>query len=58
MMKPSVPGILHLEKARGMSELHLLAHSNYNEPEFHPGSREKDMEITRLCLFFLKNILR
>lgn len=48
-----VPGILHLEKARGMSELHLRAHSNYNEPEFHPGSKRRKnnkIKMKIICL--------
>lgn len=55
-----VPGILHLEKARGMSELHLRAHSNYNEPEFHPGSKRRKktnyfyfIVVFNLSLFFI-----
>lgn len=48
-----VPGILHLEKARGMSELHLRAHSNYNEPEFHPGSKRRKKQIIFILLLSL-----
>lgn len=40
-----VPGILHLERAQGMSRLRLLAHSNYSGPEFRPDNRKKRTSV-------------
>ena len=47
----SLPGILHLERAQGMSGLHLLIHSNYSGPEFHPDSRRGEQYVNQLISY-------
>lgn len=50
-----LPGILHLERGRGMSRLRLLARSGCSGLEFHPGDetiKNKPSEVR--SLFFIK----
>lgn len=50
-----LPGILHLERGRGMSRLRLLARSDCSGLEFHPGDetiKNKPSEVR--SLFFIK----
>lgn len=50
-----LPGILHLERGRGMSRLHLLARSDCSGLEFHPGDKTKKNKPNEVSsLFFIE----
>lgn len=55
-----LPGILHLERGRGMSRLRLLARSDCSGLKFHPGDetiKNKPNEVSSLFFpLFIKNI--